>query len=147
MTILHRIKQAQLQARKDRNTASAASLTTLIGEAEAVGKTDGNRETTDAEVVALIKKFIKNVDAVIAAVQQANGDTSQYVTERELYNSFLPKQMSEDELRTTISGIIAELGATTAKSMGAVMSTLKSRHEGTYPGDAASKIVKQLLTA
>ena len=59
MSLIAQIKSAQLQLRKDRATVHAAALSTLIGEAETIGKDAGNREVTDAELTALLKKFIK----------------------------------------------------------------------------------------
>ena len=61
MSLIIEIKSAQLAARKARDSFTASSLTTLIGEAEMVGKNAG-REVTDAEVVAVLKKFVKNID-------------------------------------------------------------------------------------
>jgi hypothetical protein len=61
MSLIQTIKADQVQARKARS-ASASILTTLIGEAEMIGKNAGDRESTDEEVIAIIKKFIKNLD-------------------------------------------------------------------------------------
>ena len=57
--LLAEIKAKQINARKAR-LSTATLLTTLIGEAEMVGKNQG-REVTDSEVLAMIKKFIKNI--------------------------------------------------------------------------------------
>jgi len=145
MTIMENIKAAQLAARKARNQEASSSLTTLIGEAEAIGKNAGNRAPTDAEVTAVIKKFIKNIDETIKAVTGAGGYAGllnvALNTERELFNGFLPKQMSEEELTAAISAIVAEVG----KTMGLIMKALKDRHEGTYDGAMASKLVKAAI--
>jgi len=145
MSLIQQIKSAQVTARKERRTADASSLTTLIGEAEAVGKNDGNREVTDNEVVAMVKKFIKNIDDVLAVV---NPDTEAYQTyqnEKALLSTFLPKQLSEDELRTAMQGLIAAHGIAGPKGMGVLMKELKAAHEGTYDGSLASKLAKELL--
>jgi len=60
MTLMEQIKTAQVTARKT-GAQEASLLTTLLGEAAMVGK-NANRETTDQEVVAVVKKFVKNID-------------------------------------------------------------------------------------
>ena len=62
MSLIQDIKSASLVARKARETKKAESLITLYSEASMIGKNDGNRESTDAETIAVIKKFIKNID-------------------------------------------------------------------------------------
>ncbi|MBX7481358.1 GatB/YqeY domain-containing protein [Qipengyuania qiaonensis] len=59
---------------------------------------------------------------------------------------FLPKQMSEDETRTAIAGIKADLGADGMKDMGRVMGELKSRHGATLDMTKASGLVKEALS-
>lgn len=57
MTITEQIKAASLTARKARDTVASALLTTLLSDVVMIGKNAG-RETTDAEAVAIVKKFI-----------------------------------------------------------------------------------------
>ena len=140
MTIIETIKAQQLAARKARNAEAASSLTTLIGEAEAVGKNAGNRAPTDAEVTALVKKFVKNVeDTACAALDRGLTERVALLEqERILYMSFLPTQMTEAEVAAAVAAIVAEVGP----KIGIVMKLLKERHEGTYDGAKASAIVK-----
>ena len=49
--LINQIKSDALEARKARQTNTATLLTTLYSEASMVGKNDGNRESTDAEVL------------------------------------------------------------------------------------------------
>ena len=146
-SLLAQIKKQQLQARKDKNTLMAQSLTTLIGEAEMVGKNDGNRSSTDAEVIAVIKKFIKNIDEAKSAADKGNmTEKSQALqAEKDLLNSFLPKQLSEEEIRTIIGNIVNQLGEKSPKMMGKVLGSLKESHAGLYDGALASKVAKELL--
>lgn len=141
MSIIDKVKESQLNARKDREKRShAASLTTLIGEAEAIGKNAGNRAPTDLEVVAVIKKFIKNIDDSCAHAERASmgSAVAAYKEERELYCSFLPSQLTDEELVSVVNDIITEVGP----KLGVVMKVLKDRHNGTYDGSKASSIVK-----
>lgn len=141
MTLLEQIKADQLQARIMTNKAKASILTTLIGEAEMVGKNDGNRDTTDQEVIATIKKFIKNIDETIAVA----GSTETLVAEKDALQVYLPRQLTEPELRVTIGNIIVTQGLSGPKAMGRLMGELKKNHAGSYDGALASRLVKELL--
>ena len=142
MTLMQRIKSDQLEARKSRDAVRASLLTTLIGEASAVGKNDGNRETTDAELVAMIKKFLKNVDETLKVA-----DTEQARVEKQILAGLLPAQLSNEELAVVVKQIVVDVNATSPKDMGVVMKALKEQYDGRYDGSAASSIVKQALSA
>lgn len=59
--------------------------------------------------------------------------------------SYLPKQMSPEELEAALKEIIAEVGATSAKDMGKVMGTASKKLAGKADGKAISAVVKSLL--
>lgn len=141
MTLLEQIKSDQLQARIAADKTKASILTTLIGEAEMVGKNDGNRDTTDQEVIATIKKFLKNIDETIAVA----GSTETLLAEKDALQVYLPRQLTEPELRVTIGNIIVTQGLSGPKAMGQLMGELKKNHAGSYDGALASRLVKELL--
>ena len=148
MTILDSVKKAQLQARKDKRAEDAATLTTLIGEAEMIGKNDGNRVSTDAEVVAVIKKFVKNIDETLNVVSKDSTKVDRVEAlgkEKALLSNFLPKQLSEDELRTILADFVAALPEKNPKAMGKVLGSLKEAFAGQYDGALASRVTKELL--
>lgn len=59
--------------------------------------------------------------------------------------TYLPKQMSAEELEAAVKEIIAEVGATSAKDMGKVMGTATKKLAGKADGKAISTLVKSLL--
>lgn len=131
MTLIEKIKQDQLTARKNREDASL--LTTLIGEAEMIGKNAGNRTPTDEEVVALIKKFINNNVVVINATK--NSAQAHYAhIENKFLETYLPQQLTEDQMR----GIIVSAGLNTKKD---VMTYFKANYAGQYDGKILSSLV------
>ncbi len=134
-TLLAKLKADALTARKARDTARATALTTQIGELETASKNLGH-EVTDAEVIAAIKKTLKNINETIAVAPSAA-----LTLEKELFESYLPKQLDEAELRSVVGAIIV----TGAKTMGDVMKTLKAQHDGQYDGKLASVVIKDLL--
>lgn len=140
MSLIQTIKAAQLQARKAKSF-SVPVLTTLIGEADAVGKNNGNREVTDAEVVAMIKKFVKNLDEVIKVAPAGSSAHGASLAEKGVLEAFLPQQLSEAELKVVLADII-DVGE---PNMGQVMKELKAKYDGQYDGALASKLIKEML--
>ncbi len=142
MTLFERIKADQLAARKSHNGLASSLLTTLIGEAAAIGKNAGNREVTDAEVVALVKKFVKGMDETLGYLGNRNAEaTAVVLAEKDILAKYLPLQLTELALRHAVTSIIATEG----KVMGKVMAALKARYDGQYDGKLASQIVKELV--
>lgn len=146
MSLLAQIKSAQLAARKKHEHEAVGSLTTLISDVELIGKNAG-RETTESETIAVLKKFIKNArEVATVAGDYRNEEASTAAWEEvQLYESFLPTQLNEEQLKQTIASIILELTATTPKEMGKVMKVLKERFDGLYDGQLASTVVKASL--
>ena len=133
MSLMEQIKTEQIAARKA-GDSRASLLTTLLGEASMVGKNAG-RETTDQEVVAVVKKFIKNVDETINALTMRNQDASAFLMERGVLEQYLPMQLSEDALRQ-----VAEC----QKDMPSFMKHLKENFAGKYDGKLASMVAKKI---
>lgn len=157
MSLLEKIKADQLQARKIKHEAMASVLTTLIGEAVSIGKNGGNRETSDAEVVALIKKFIKNIretqdamDKNIVADTEATYPTYtsrkiMMLDELRVLTAYLPQAATSEQ----ITARIIEVKATMEHpSMGAIMKELKawsSAEKMDIDGALAGKLIKEQL--
>jgi len=133
-SLMNQIKEKQIVARKT-GSPDASLLTTLLGESAMVGKNAG-RETTDAEVVAVVKKFIKNIDETVAALTTRGHDASVFLAEREVLKQFLPLQLTELALKH-----IAE----THSSMPEFMKFLKENHAGQYDGKLASSVAKSII--
>ncbi len=143
MSIISRIKADQIAARKARNTCCATTLTTLLGEAIRIGKDDGDRETTDDEVIRVVKKFIKNIDFT---QEQSNELDSSLVEEKATLSVYLPQQLSEEELNTMISAIIKTQKLSGMRGVGAIMKELNGKFSGQFNGKDASSIARNLLS-
>lgn len=137
MTLMEQIKNEQIAARKAGaiEAREASLLTTLLGEAAMVGKNAG-RETTDQEVVAVVKKFIKNIDETITALTAREQDISAFLVERRILERYMPTQLDEQGLKAI---------ASTMTSMPEFMKHLKENFAGQYDGKLASTIAKQVF--
>lgn len=141
--LINQIQKAQVTARKNKEQSRASFLTTLLSEARRVGFDDGKRESTDEEVLKVIKSFVKNVKFNI----EKAGSSDQTNMELSILESFMPQQMSEDELRSIITGYVSSMGEVSMKQMGSIMGKLKGEHDGKYDGQMASKIVREVISA
>jgi hypothetical protein len=139
MALLDTIKSKSLTARKAgaAGRADALLLSTLLGEIETLAKA-GRGEITDAVVVTIVKKFVKNIDETTAHVADEDR-LAALMAERELLSSFLPKQLDEQELGALIELIVEGLEK---PNVGDVMRALKVSHAGQYDGALASKLLK-----
>ena len=141
--ILDEIKADNLSARKIKNKLVSSVLTTLIGEITMVGK-NRNRTTTDAETVAVIKKFKKGASENCTLMADSGADSKEletYIEEISIYDTYLPKLMTEDELQKAINQFILEGGNNT----GSIMKALKNKYDGKYDGKMASILIKKSL--
>ena len=67
--------------------------------------------------------------------------------EMDVLTSYLPKQMSDDELKAIVQATIAETGATSVKDMGKVIGSVSKKVAGQAEGARISSLVKELLGA
>lgn len=141
--IILEIKERQIEARKNRDADTAATLTTLLGEASTAAKNKGFTVLENDQAVALIKKFIKNSEDLLSAAIDINDEALANKTkaEIELLKSFLPKQLSAEELKHEIEKSVM----TGVHSVGGVMQHLKSNFAGLYDGKLASQLIKEEL--
>ena len=83
-----------------------------------------------------------------AAVYDQGGRPELAQNERDeiaIIQSFMPKQLSDDEAKDVVAGVIRTVGATTVKDMGKVMAELKAKYAGQMDMAKAGAIVKALL--
>ncbi len=107
----------------------------------------GKPETTPEEILALLQKMIKQRQESIA-IYDANGRPELAAGERaevEVINAYLPKQMSEDEVKAVIAAAVTESGAASVKDMGKVIAILRAKFAGQMDFAKASGLVKAAL--
>lgn len=138
--LLVKIKQEQLKARVERDSLKASVLTTLVGEIETLTSRDKNIILTDADVLKLINKFISNNIETYQLTKNQN-----CLAENNYLSLYLPKQLSERELKAYIALIIDTNSYTSKKDMGKVMQELKSKYSGQFDSRLVIKLIEQAL--
>jgi hypothetical protein len=103
----------------------------------------------DVTVTEVLQKMVKQRRESVALYEQggrqelADAETAEIA----VIEGFLPRQMSEEEAKAAIDGIVAETGASSVKDMGRVMAAMKERHAGSLDMSRASALVKARLSA
>lgn len=141
--LLEQIKADRLQARKNRDTFTATTLTTLLGEASP----SGNQEVTDKEVMKVIEKFAKNQRSMLAH-DLSTLQRSEINRELQIYEKYLPKQLTAEDIHNilvTEYTICVDGEGNGNLNMGAIMRYLSSNYAGHYDGKVASKAVKEFI--
>lgn len=144
--LLEKIQQDSLVARKARDGVRAKLLTTLYSEAAMVGKNDGNRVSTDEEVVKVVRKFLKGAEDTLAVITD-EAQRAALTVEKGVLEGYMPNVASEADIAAATRDIIAGLAEKSPKAMGEVMKQLKQRFGAALDGNVASKVVKAQLVA
>ena len=134
---------------KDKNTYPTLRLiVSAIKDAEIAGRSKGKKEIKDADITGILKKMIKQRNESCEVYKKA-GRTELLENETkeiDVINTFLPKQLSEEETKKICEEVIKSVGASSMKDMGKVMGVLKSEHGAELDFSIVSKVIKQLLS-
>ena len=133
---------------KDKNTYPTLRLiVSAIKDAEIAGRSKGQKEIKDSDITGILKKMIKQRNESCEVYKKA-GRTELLESETKeinVINTFLPKQLSEDETKKICEEAIKSVGASSMKDMGKVMGMLKSKHADKLDFSKVSGIIKGLL--
>lgn len=140
------IKQAMLAKDKDKLRALRAIKSLILLAETEKGGGDGISE--QQEVQLLTKAAKQRKDSIEVFEKQGREDlASVEKAELAIIETFLPQQLTEEELKAELEKIIADTGASSPKEMGKVMGVATKALAGRADGKAISTMVKQLLTA
>ena len=133
---------------KDKNTYPTLRLiVSAIKDAEIAARTKGQKEMSDSEITAILKKMIKQRNESCEVYKKAGREEllTNEKKEIDVINVFLPKQLSEEETKKICAEVIKSIGASSMKDMGKVMGILKSKHADNLDFSKVSTIIKSLL--
>ena len=137
-----------MKAGDKRQVSTLRLINAAIKDRDIEARGAGKERATDDEILALLQKMIKQRNDSIEQFDKA-GRTDLSTQEREekaIIESYLPKQMSADEVRAAAKAVVAAVGATSVKDMGKVMTELKAKYAGKMDFAKANAVVKELLT-
>ena len=106
-----------------------------------------NDTLADADALKIIAKLAKQGKETAKTYSDAGRQdlADAELAQVEVLESYLPKQLSQEEIEAEVKRIIAEVGATSKKEMGKVMGSASKQLAGKADGRVISEIVKKLL--
>jgi len=138
-----------MKAGDKRKLATIRLMNAAIKDKDINARTEGHdsEKLPDSALMDLFAKMVKQRQDSIAAYEQGGRAelAQQEREEMEIIQSYMPKQLSEDETKAAIQAIIAAVGATSVKDMGKVMAELKAKYSGQIDMGKAGGVVKSLL--
>ncbi len=151
MSLKNQIEEKLNQAlkAKDKNTYPTLRLiVSAVKDAEIAGRSKGQNEIKDTDIISLLKKMIKQRNESCDVYEKAGRKEllENEKKEIEVINAFLPKQLSEQETKKICEETIKSVGASSMKDMGKIMGALKSKHADNLDFSKVSKILKGLLS-
>jgi uncharacterized protein YqeY len=138
--LIETIKADRLQAMKAKDELKKNLLGTLYAAATKETKTPD-----DAAVTKTIRSFLKAAEETIGLLEGKGLDAGPQRAEKAILEAYLPRALSEAELKASIEAILTGLPERSPKAMGQVMAALKERHGEALDSRAASALVRAAL--
>jgi hypothetical protein len=134
-----------MRARDEIRSSTIRMILTSIKNEEVAGKEA--RELNDAEIITVLSREAKKRREAAEAFDQAGAKdrADQERAEGVVIGEYLPKQLTEDEIKSLIAAAMTETGASTPAQMGLVMKSLQPKIAGKADGGLVSSLVKAAL--
>src|ERR1700761_1842248 len=142
------IKEA-MKAKDTKRLSTLRMVTAALKDRDIAARTETSRELLgDDEILQLLAKMIKQREESAAAYDTGNRPelAAGERQEIDIIRSFMPAQMSADEVKAAAQAVVTETGATAMKDMGKVMAVMKERYAGQMDFAKASATVKYILS-
>jgi uncharacterized protein YqeY len=139
------LKEA-MKAKNAERLSTVRLIQAAVKDRDIANRGIGKEQASDDEILQILAKMVKQRDES-AKIYEENSRPELAAKERAeiiVIQDFMPKQLSDSEVRANVSAIIAETGAAGAKDMGKVMAALKERYAGQMDFAKASATVKEL---
>ncbi|KGX93580.1 hypothetical protein N781_11170 [Pontibacillus halophilus JSM 076056 = DSM 19796] len=148
MSLLERLnqdmKEAMRSKQKERLSVIRMVKASLQNEALKLGK----KELSEEEELAVLSRELKQRKDSLQEFKNAGREDLTEKTDREIeiVQAYMPKQLSEDELASIVQETIEEVGASSMKDMGQVMSAVMPKVQGKANGSEVNAQVKKQLS-
>jgi hypothetical protein len=121
-------------------------LQTMLKRKEVEKRAEGKELTEDDEIQVIRSEIKKRKEAIELFEKGGRMDLAEKEKkELEILNTYLPEQMSEEEIANFVDKVIQEVGATGPKDIGKVMGAVMKQLKGKAEGEIVQKIVKEKL--
>jgi len=148
VSLFEQIKKDMYAAMKAGDKTRASTLRSVLS-ALKDRQIDKRDELTDNEVLNILRSQVKQRKDSIEQYEKGNRSdlVAQETEELRIIQDYLPQMMSPEDVRTLVTQIISETGATSMADMGKVMPRVMEAGGGRIDGKLASQIVRDVLTS
>ena len=152
MSLREKINQQFNVAMKDKNKALVSTLRLILAaikERDIANRTGGKKEEVkDQEIIRVLQKMKKQRQDSADLYKKGGRQEllNAEMTEIQIINTFLPKQLTEEETKKICKEIIESTGALSIKDMGKIMGSLKQKYSDSLDFSKVNTIVKGLLS-
>lgn len=139
--------KAAVKSQDKRSMATLRLVNAAIKDRDIAARTSGKDCVGDDDIRQILAKMIRQREESAATYTDAGRPelAAQEREEIEIIQRFLPRQLSEEEIRSACASVVKEIGAAGLRDMGRTMATLKERYPGQLDFGRASAVVKGLL--
>jgi len=148
--LLDKINQDYKEAVKSKDESKRNTINLLLSAIKyrQIELRTSEKELTDEEIINVISKEIKKRKEAIELYEKGNRQdlVEKERKELEILESYMPKQLSEEELVSTIDEVIKSVGASSTSDVGKVMKELMPKVRGKADGSLVKSLVEKRLT-
>ena len=152
MALREKINQQFNTALKNKNKTLVSTLRLIVAaikERDIANRKGGKKEEVkDQEIIKVLQKMKKQRQDSASLYEKGGRQELLNVekAEIEVIDTFLPKQLNEEETKKICKEIIESIGASSIKDMGKIMDSLKQKHSDSIDFSKANVIIKGLLS-
>jgi len=109
---------------------------------------DERKELNNSDIEAILTKYAKQREDALKQFKEAGRDdlVQKEQLELDIVRSYLPKPLSDEELKEAVKKVIEEVGATSMRDMGKIMGKMKQLYGSRADGSKVNAIVKEILS-
>jgi uncharacterized protein len=146
MELRERLENDLKQAMRDRNEVARDTLRMLLAEIKNREIASG-KDLSGDEALAVLQKAVKTRQESVEQFDRAGRAdlVAREKAEIAVVQTYLPRSMSEAEIRVAVQAVLAETGVTSKKDLGVAIKAVMARHKGRIDGRLAQKILGELL--
>lgn len=145
MSLKNELKSRYIESMKNKDTIIKNTIM-MVNSAIKQSEVDQRKELSDQDIIAIIQKQIKEKKGALPEFEKGNRAdlVEQTKKEIEILMEYVPKELSEEEIKTIINETCEELGDKGA-NFGLVMKTIMSKVKGRADGSLVTNLVKEYL--
>jgi uncharacterized protein YqeY len=146
-----RLNESLRDATKAKDSCAVATIRLVLAalkQQDIAARSKGNHDgVSEEEILGLLQTMVKQRRESSELYEKGNRPelAERELKEIEIIQSFMPKQMNDEEIAAAVAAMIDELGVSGLKEMGAVMGALRERYAGQMEFGKASAVAKQKL--